>query len=223
MPVILSTKILDSKQREKIISHGFSLLEHDFISVENTFFQIENTAYEYLIFTSKNAVKSVYQSSFFEILRHKKTLCVGEKTKELLEKCGWQVLECYDYVELLGEIITQKYAQNSFIFFCGNLRRDTLPDILKKSNIEYSEIQVYTTHKTPTKISKPFDAVLFFSPSGVESFFKKNTISSESVFCIGTTTADFFGKYSKYYHIANQPTIDSTIHHCINHLKSNIC
>lgn len=219
MPVILSTRKLDDEQQRRILSQGFSLLQHDFISVEKIDFQVNFFEYEYLIFTSQNAVKSVVQSPFFEDLVRKKVLCVGQKTKKLLKTFGWDVIESVPYAQMLAQIITQKYRQNTFLFFCGNQRRDVLVQAMHSAHITFSEIQVYKTQKTPVRIETSYDAILFFSPSGVESFLSQNNIMQQRLFCIGTTTAQSLSKYSAQVFVAEKQTIESTIDCCI---KNNI-
>jgi uroporphyrinogen-III synthase len=65
------------------------------------------------------------------------------------------------------------------------------------------------------------DSILFFSPSGVSSYVKKNSITDEICFCIGNTTAKAVEKYSKNIVIANQPTVENVIIQCINYYKAN--
>ena len=44
---------------------------------------------------------------------------------------------------------------------------------------------------------KDYDAVVFFSPSAVEGFFKNNSLNDKTVlFAIGNTTAEEIKKYS---------------------------
>jgi uroporphyrinogen-III synthase len=67
---------------------------------------------------------------------------------------------------------------------------DTLPSILLKSGIITNEITVYKTVEQPTFVEKEYDGILFYSPSGVSSYFSMNTVSSGTVlFAIGHTTA----------------------------------
>ena len=77
------------------------------------------------------------------------------------------------------------------LFFCGNRRLDILPDRLKNAGIRFEEIEVYKTELTPQEVRhKSADAILFFSTTGVESFFSLNTIPEGAVcFAIGDTTA----------------------------------
>lgn len=218
MPVILSTKILNSQQRNLFSQNGILLIEEDFISVETIDFEIP-TSYQFVIFTSQNAVESVMKNVYFQFLKKKKTLCVGEKTKLKLQKLGFEVIESTHYAEDLAKIIQQKYINESFLFFCGNLHRDTLPKIMRENKITFSEIEVYKNYKTPKRINEKLDGILFFSPSGVESFLTENKISTEKLFCIGTTTASALSNFQENCFIAEKPTIDETLKKCIDFYK----
>jgi uroporphyrinogen-III synthase len=56
---------------------------------------------------------------------------------------------------------------------------------------------VYQTIEVPHKISKEYYGILFFSPSGVRSFFKVNKLESKTIlFAIGNTTANEIKKIS---------------------------
>ena len=82
-------------------------------------------------------------------------------------------------------------------FFCGNIRRDELPQLLKSSGIALEEMVVYETTVTPHPIIKDYHAVLFFSPSAVDSFFSVNKVVEHTIlFAIGNTTARAIGNYS---------------------------
>ena len=59
---------------------------------------------------------------------------MGLKTKALLEKNGFKVLVYKEYSTNLAEIITSIYCAESFTFFCGNIRRDELPNMLIINN-----------------------------------------------------------------------------------------
>src|SRR5690606_7752508 len=118
----------------------------------------------------------------------------GLKTKSLLEENGFNVIAYTGYAADLAEIITLIYAKEKFTFFSGNLRRDTLPETLSNAKVVFNEIEVYETILTPKKMNGTFDGILFFSPSGVESYLKNNKITTENCFCIGTTTAETLEK-----------------------------
>ncbi len=213
---ILSTKTLSDEQRQVFIDANIDLLEQDFIEIENNNFELNNIN-ENLIFSSQNAVLSLIEQQNWEKFKTKNTFCVGIKTKELLEQNGFKVDVYMDYASELAEIITLIYNKESFTFFSGNLRKETLPKALKESKIKFNEIEVYQTKLAPFKISKEekFDGILFFSASGVESYLKDNKIKTETCFCIGKTTANSLDKFTKNIVIAEIPTIEDVIESCI--------
>ncbi len=213
---ILSTKTLSDEQRQVFVNANIDLLEQDFIEIENNNFELKNINNN-LIFSSQNAVLSLMEQNDFEKLKTKNCFCVGIKTKELLEENSFKVDVYMDYASELAEIITLIYNKESFTFFSGNLRKETLPKALKEAKIKFNEIEVYQTKLAPFKISKEekFDGILFFSPSGVESFLKDNKIKTETCFCIGATTASALEKITKNIIIAEIPTIEDVIESCV--------
>ncbi|MBA3674102.1 MAG: uroporphyrinogen-III synthase, partial [Chitinophagaceae bacterium] len=94
--------------------------------------------------------------------------------------------------EDLSNVILKDEEIKKVHFFCGNQRRDELPNKLKAEGIEVEEIIVYETIETPQKMSrKQYDGILFFSPSAVKSYFSLNKLNEEiQVFAVGKTTAD---------------------------------
>ena len=178
---ILSTKTLLSHQKQTLLDAGFSVAEANFIKTENSDFDLKEIN-DNLIFTSQNAAQSVLLHPKSNELKSKTVFCVGIKTKALLEENGFNVEVYVDYASDLAEIITLIYSNESFTFFSGNLRKETLPKALKAAKVNFNEIQVYETTLTPQKIKTPVDGILFFSPSGVESYLKDNKIKNEICF-----------------------------------------
>ena len=215
---ILSTKILSNIQKEALVNADFNVIEADFIKTEHQDFDLKNIK-DNLIFTSQNAVHSILQHPKCEDLKTKPVFCVGLKTKILLSENGFNVDVFTGYASDLSEIITLIHGTDSFTFFSGNLRREILPQALKEAGIDFNEIKVYETTLTPHKIKDSVAVILFFSPSGVESYRKENTIKKETCFCIGETTADALQKITKNIIIAENPTIEDVIEECINEYK----
>ncbi|MEO8712994.1 MAG: uroporphyrinogen-III synthase, partial [Parafilimonas sp.] len=82
-------------------------------------------------------------------------------------------------------------------FFCGDKRRDELPELLLQNNIAVNEVEVYTTTIFPHTVEKDYDGILFFSPSAVEGFFENNSVPENSIlFAIGNTTAEEIKKFT---------------------------
>ncbi|MET0759331.1 MAG: uroporphyrinogen-III synthase [Flavobacterium sp.] len=215
---ILSTKILLPHQKQELVNANFNVIEADFISTENKDFEL-NKINDNLIFTSQNAVNSILRHPKCDELKTKNVFCVGLKTKILLSESGFNVVAYTGYASDLSEIITLIYSSESYTFFSGNMRRETLPKALKEAGIKFNEIEVYETTLTPKKIKDKVDSILFFSPSGVESYLKDNTIKKETCFCIGDTTAEALAKITKNIIIAEQPSVEDVIEECINEYR----
>ncbi|HBK82417.1 MAG TPA: uroporphyrinogen-III synthase [Flavobacterium sp.] len=222
MITILSTKKLQINQKQILLDAGFSVVEADFIAIQQkeiAFYKINQN----LIFTSQHSVLSLMSNSNFTEhaawLKQKNVFCVGIKTKELLESSGFNVIAYTDYAADLAKIITLLYGKEKFTFFSGNLRRDTLPHALQNASVDFNEMEIYDTLITPHKIQGSFNGILFFSPSGVESYLKHNKISRETCFCIGTTTAEALQEITDKIILADQPTVENVIIQCVSHYK----
>ncbi|WP_269241001.1 uroporphyrinogen-III synthase [Flavobacterium limnophilum] len=215
---ILSTKILLSSQKQVLLNAGFSVTEANFIKTENSDFDLKGIN-DNLIFTSQNAAQSVLLNPKCEELKSKKVFCVGMKTKALLEENGFNVEVYLDYASDLAEIITLIYSKESYTFFSGNLRKETLPKALKAAKVNFNEIQVYETTLTPQKIKTPVDGILFFSPSAIESYLKENKIKNEICFCIGETTASALDTITRNIIVADQPSVENVIEDVIEEYK----
>jgi uroporphyrinogen-III synthase len=215
---VLSTKKLSPQQKSLLINAGIGVVERNFIKIAPLNFKIENLP-ENVIFSSKNAVKAILQKEETQLVKQKKIFCVGEKTAAFLSEKGFQVAETANYGADLAKLIIQKYASESFLFFCGKMRNDELPKILKKGAISLTEVEVYDTVLSPKKYERSFDGVLFFSPSGVQSFSSENELSGSIAFCIGKTTASEAKKYTDKVIIANKPSIENVIVQAVKKLK----
>lgn len=216
---ILSTKKLLPNQKQFLLNANFAVIEADFIETKSKEFKIEKDSSS-LIFTSQNAVKSFLEKG--KDSRDKKIFCVGIKTKALLEQNGYKIIVSKEYASELAEVIVNDFGNENFTFFSGNLRRETLPEALKKANIPFEEIEVYETILTPQKINSSVNGILFFSPSGVESYLQENKVTDENCFCIGTTTAEALKEITKNSIIAKQQTVENVIIQCINYYSNTL-
>ncbi|WP_025742824.1 uroporphyrinogen-III synthase [Aquimarina pacifica] len=204
---LLSTKKLTSSQKELLLNAGLGYVAYDAILIEQytieTAIEVENA-----IFTSKNAVR-VIQNAKAKI---QNCFCVGSNTKNLLEENGYTVVETAQNALDLAKIIVKKYKNHSFSFFCGNLRRDELPDYLNRNDIKFNEQIVYKTSLEYRSFDRFFDGILFFSPSAVVSYTLENKIKDSVAFCIGKTTAAEVQRHTEAeIIIANKPTVENVI------------
>lgn len=221
MMTVLSTKKLKHNQRSLALSAKLSLVEYDAIHIAYVPFEMPRNI-ENAIFTSQNAVISFFDKNNSPS-SIKKCFCVGEKTKALLEEKGQEVVMMSEYATGLADYLISKHKEDSFHFFCGNIRSDEIPTRLKESDIFFKEIKVYNTTLNHKKFERWFDAILFFSPSGVRSFCEEenNLKNNSAVFvCIGTTTASEARNYSKNVVISNSTTVESVIAKAVKILKN---
>jgi uroporphyrinogen-III synthase len=188
--ILLSTKILSEATKQRLHDANIELIDKDFIQIiflQNIDFQpfIKNN-YTF-VFTSKNGVEGFYKNIEKDTFE-KNAFCIEGKTQEILEKKGWTIVASAKNATLLAQKIIERNA-NHLVFCKGNLSLEILPFLLENNNIKLQEIEVYQTTLTPQVIDNQYDTVAFYSPSGVESFFQKNTLLlDKQVFCIGTTT-----------------------------------
>lgn len=212
---ILSTKILTSPQKELLLGSGFGLVEYDAISIQLLAVTLEHKFVKNAIVTSKNAVKAILNAN----LSIENCFCVGSKTKEFLLMHGFKVLEAEENALLLAQKISKVHAKEKFTFFCGDLRRDELPRYLKLQSVAFVEIVVYKTMLRAKKFIRDFDCILFFSPSGVESYINSNKAGNAIACCIGTTTATAANQFFDAVVIASKTTIENVIVTAIKQLK----
>jgi len=204
---ILSTKKLDPPLKEQAEGNGIDIIESEFISVRSiwseekfreigAFFECEAVA-----FTSSNAVRAV--RDYLLVAKRTepvpwKIFSLSGKTKDELVSAPFffrnEKFEADSASFLAEKIIHQGITE--IVFYCGDKRRDELPSRLKQAGIKVHEVIVYLTEETPKKLDAECDAVFFFSPSAVDSFFSLNKLDQAAVcFAVGQTTADSVAKY----------------------------
>ena len=96
---LFSTKQLSPSQRQAFTSAGFSLEMEDFIEILPVAPIGAIPQADYFLFSSQNTLLSLAQNPYYAQLPHKRAFCVGEKTRQLLEQKGWEVLASFDYAK----------------------------------------------------------------------------------------------------------------------------
>jgi uroporphyrinogen-III synthase len=202
---ILCTRPLNESLIDEAMQAGIDIEELSFIETESIQSitvqqEIEQALLQSatVVFTSMNAVEAVafYQE---ETQPDWDIYCIGTTTNKLVASYFGhdKIMGTANDAASLAELIVEDRFIDQVIFFCGDQRRDELPAILKKHDIEVNEIEVYQTIAVPHTIDKIFHAILFFSPSAVASFFKNNKPNESTIlFAIGNTTANEIKKYS---------------------------
>lgn len=184
----------------------------DFIKIQQNEFKLPKLKDKILIFTSKNAVISVFNQYPDLKLKTNIILCVGKKTEQLLKNQKLQVKHTANSAKELGEWLCKNNKnKHSVLHFCGNLNRKELQYTLTNNQINYSEIEVYKTTLTPKKIKNSFDGILFLSPSAVTSYVLANESFNTVSFCIGKTTANEAKKHFKQVVISEKLSIENSL------------
>jgi len=234
---VLSTKKLEPSLIQIAKQNGIEIIEQEAIRVNpilskekwEEIFQLLQSKKQFAAFTSSNAVLAL--KTYFDDYKNPfevrwNVFSLSGKTKNALEESlgnfGVIVGTADDSRALAGKIIQRQVDE--IIFFCGNKRRDDLPQILKAAGINVHEVVVYETEEIPTRSNQHFDAVLFFSPSAVQSFFSVNQLNSHTVcFAIGQTTADSIatGSGNKVI-LSKTPGQDALLEEVINYFKTMV-
>ena len=120
------------------------------------------------------------------MLKSARWYCVGTQTAEALEQLGFKVSHCSENAETLIEEVL-KPLNEPILWFSGVRKTRALEQFINNRGCDY--IDCYLTRLVEKSFTSAYDALLFFSPSGVESFLKANEMGRAHAFCIGETTA----------------------------------
>ncbi len=190
---ILFTKKLDEASVSQKLGNAISCDFKEVIKIHhNQIAPFDLKGYS-ILFTSVNGVRSFFENGFqlnenFTESYYNKVYAVGNKTKQELRKRGFGTFKVLNYASELSEFITEHSVHEKFLHFCGNLSLDVLDRALPLQNIWYKKIELYQTELLYPKFEQDYSALVFFSPSGVCSYLKNNSLENKTLFAIGTTT-----------------------------------
>lgn len=196
-PTILSTRSLSPDFAAEAQQRGFLLKDIPFIQISPILSELIDeqiaNSFPAIAFTSANAVRffadRLAEISHKPIIRQ--IFCLqGETMREVMRlNLEASLLAARNARELSQLIVSQNDLQG-ISFFCGNRRRNDLPEAMKQHGIPLQEVQLYKTLIYPRPVDFVYDVVLFFSPSAAEAFFQTNILrASVPCICIGETTA----------------------------------
>lgn len=195
---ILSTRPLDNDTITLAKEQGLLIDQLEFINTVPVADDVLTNEIQHLakrdiiaVFTSMNAVQAVADM----LGTHEPVWrigCIGQTTQLLVETLlpHCNIVATGNSAKDLANNLVQQAGDAEVFFFCSNIRREELPEILLQNNIRLHEKVVYNTLETPVKLEKEYSAILFFSPSAVRSFFSCNHVLPSTVlFATGKTTA----------------------------------
>lgn len=181
--------------RAQLEAHGAEVIELPLIQVtkhydKSTLVEVfsELTQYEWIIFTSANGARFFFEEFLkgFDDIRALglvRIACVGEATADVV--CGLHLRVDLQPKKANAEELAQALIERESIdsakvlVVTGNLNRDTLVDKLHEARAIVDRLPIYKTEETDLAADpvagdfreKGADAILFASPSAVQSFF----------------------------------------------------
>ena len=217
---IVSTKKLSDAQK-KLVSNTVEIQDSDFIKIRFNRLspKLMESKHDNVVITSQKAVESVLNSFTKEEMNFGSIFCVGRRTKKLIENRIGKVTHVARNAEKLASYLVDNLENKKVTYFCSNKRLDVIPLELSKKNFTVEEVEAYNTTLSSTKVDDDVKAILFYSPSGVESYMQNNTTDGKIAFCIGETTAKEARNYFKEVKVADLPSVESLLTLVNNEIK----
>lgn len=222
-PVIVMT------QTNEVHSHLVDIIHKPFIQLKQLHFneKLLDHSYDWLIFSSKNAVKYFYP--YLKNVKVKKVAVIGDKTAQYCNELGISV----DFVprdfSQEGFLDEFKISEQHLLLPSSEKARPKLVQQLSKYN-EVVKIDLYRPVPNFKNISQvkslvrkhQIDAVTFSSSSAVEFYFKEDNVPEfDDYFAIGKQTARTILKFNTSVKVANKQTLDSLIDKIIESREQN--
>lgn len=208
---VYSTKTLTEGQVQ-LLSNDIFVKSNDAIkiSLNRIPLAVLKAPIKNVVITSKNAVEAILTNCPAEDLQFENIYCVGRRTKRMVEKRIGKVTHSENNAKDLANHLVEFLEGTEVTYFCSDLRLDYLPMILSENKIKVNEIEAYQTKYDAIEVDKNIEGVMFYSPSTVQSYIKKNHANGIA-FCIGESTALEAKKHFKDVRVAKVPTVESVI------------
>jgi hydroxymethylbilane synthase len=210
-PHVFSTKKLTDAQLQRF-NANIRVASEDFIKIGFNRISpiILKQKHRNVIFTSRNAVESLLTNCAPQELQFENIYCVGRKTKRFIQRKIGPVAHHENTAEALAHYLVEYLEGTEVTYFRGDMSLNAIPNILEQHHITVNSIEAYKTKLSGQQIMDGVKTVLFFSPSGVESFLKNNKADAIA-YCIGETTASEARNHFKEVRVAKLPDVNSLI------------
>ncbi|MCU0374305.1 MAG: uroporphyrinogen-III synthase [Chitinophagaceae bacterium] len=201
---VLSTRLLRPATLAAIEKLNWTIDAHAFIATRGLLDGVgvqsivellkDDRNFSWPLFSSVNAVKWLkvaFDAAGYTFPQGKSVLCVGSITAQYArQQLKALPLVVAPHAAGLLKMLPAFIGDGAAIcYLCGAGRLEMLPEGLQYAGYKLTEINVYSTYYTPVKCDDIYDVVLFFSPSGVQSFFSVNSMPAHArAVCIGLTT-----------------------------------
>ncbi|XP_038211530.1 uroporphyrinogen-III synthase-like [Zerene cesonia] len=213
MKKVVLFKSLSEDYKKAFSDHNYEAifvepLEFVFINLQELSEKLQQNDYDGIILTSPRAIEAVskcWSPSKFVIWNTKRVYTVGEaSSRKIKQLLGLDALgETSGSAENLAKVMSSENAVSSkFLYPCGNLRSEILPNVLQGAGITIDALTVYETKENEHLRESLIDlnnninpcCMVFFSPSGCEYIYRQlqtfnNKLSILPHFAIGNSTA----------------------------------
>ncbi len=197
---VLITKKLDFQQKSLFWNAGIDIIERPVLGIEPVYDlgslkrNISSKDFNVWVFTSQNAVY-VLEEVAGDLLQFNKpgyVAALAPRTKNQLESLGIEVkISAGNGQDLTAKIIRIQGIRN-VLYLAGERNTGEIQKGLDSAGINFRVVTLYRSKCLyPTLADLEYQHVVFFSPSGVESYLKNNNYNNRKVFAIGKRTADY--------------------------------
>ena len=175
---------------------------------------IDFSEYDYLILTSKQAVKALKEYPETEY-KAKPALCISKATAKSFDSLGAKVLDIAGgYGDDLSQLIQEYPKETKWLYLRAKEIASDFAQASRDKGYLIDEVVVYESscsNKIKNIFLKDDSYLIFTSPSSIKCFLKYHQFKeSNTVVVIGKTTALALPKNIKSF-IADEPTIESCL------------
>jgi len=179
--------------------------------------------YDWIFFTSKNAVRAFLSNPDFQTLAQSTSIAVvGPATAECVQYMGYTVsfISPVAHAEGAAVAFAKKYKDSNLqvLWPCGNLANPSLKDILKTAGMQVYPLVVYQTQPKAELQSEDYksletqlDMLVFTSASAIEAWrnlcasLPNNLLTSIPVACLGPKTSQSALKHLGHVEVQAEP------------------
>jgi uroporphyrinogen-III synthase len=216
----LSADMVATALNSGIVLDCHDLVDIQWVHDEQVVSELRNNCAVW-VFTSQHALRFFGENETLSMEKLQQTVayCIQGTTASQAQKMGFDVRGTAEDASRLAEKIVQAEV-DSVAHVTTQKRLHTMEALLMAAHVHYRAYEVYEKTDRPIRIDA-FDALLFLSPSQVESFLKMNPLTPEApVFCIGATTAATV-QLKGYQHVitARSATLEAILEAVIQYFK----
>ena len=135
---------------------------------------------DYILLTSKNAIKAIVQHEYTSLLLEKSAIVIGKRTKEAWIKAGGNVLFCPEKAcdgITLANLASSYVKDKHILYLCGKGKANDIASLLE-NQCKITTIHVYESYENTNMKKCMFDdesIFIFGSPKHYRTFLEHYT------------------------------------------------